>query len=78
MSHIVDLKVHSKYAYVGGIDIERRHIYLGACESLEDGERLPIVKIDIDTLEIEYIDQDAKLDAYAQVMIINIIDCLKR
>lgn len=53
------------------IDEDENKIYIDAWETDDDNEQgVVIAKINIDTKEVEYIDDSAKFDGYAQAMII--------
>lgn len=79
MTHTVDIRVPSKYAGVNRHYIEKNNVYIIAWETEDENrEDLPIAKIDIDTREVEYLDEDAKLDAFAQAMIVMAVNDLKR
>lgn len=65
-----DLRVSSIYTDVHTDGIRKRKYYIwGTKFDNAYEESLPIVAIDIDTLEVEYLDTDAEFDPYAQVVI---------
>lgn len=67
----------SKYAEVRGNyfdDVEQKQ-YVDAWLTSDDNEEgIVIAKIDLATKEIEYLDEDAKTDEYAQEVIAEILE----